>query len=75
MIGKIVGTSLAGLLQFIIWAIIGLALMFAASAFFGVNVGPTAKIPPELMQARNRNFLEQHKCILANYGIYLLPVS
>lgn len=51
MIGKIVGTSLAGLLQFIIWAIIGLGLMFAASAFFGVNVGPTARIPPELMQS------------------------
>jgi ABC-2 type transport system permease protein len=50
MIGKIVGTSLAGLLQFIIWAIIGLGLMFAASAFFGVNVGPTARISPELMQ-------------------------
>ena len=49
MIGKIVGTSLAGLLQFTIWAIIGLGLMFAASAFFGVNVGPTARISPELM--------------------------
>lgn len=51
MIGKIVGTSLAGLLQFLIWAIIGLGLMFAASAFFGVNVGPTARISPELMQS------------------------
>ncbi|MBF4467236.1 ABC transporter permease [Flavobacterium sp. LC2016-12] len=50
MIGKIVGTSLAGILQFMIWAIIGLGLMFAASAFFGVNVGPTARISPELMQ-------------------------
>lgn len=51
MIGKIIGTSLAGLLQFIIWAVIGLSLMFAASAFFGVNVGPTARISPELMQS------------------------
>ena len=51
MIGKIIGTSLAGLLQFMIWAIIGLSLMFAASAFFGVNVGPTARISPELMQS------------------------
>ncbi|MBS7233331.1 ABC transporter permease [Flavobacterium psychroterrae] len=51
MIGKIVGTSLAGLLQFTIWAIIGLGLMFAASTFFGVNVGPTARISPELMQS------------------------
>jgi ABC-2 type transport system permease protein len=56
MIGKIVGTSLAGLLQFAIWAIIGLGLMFAASTFFGVNVGPTAKIPPVLMQSMSNNF-------------------
>ena len=51
MIGKIIGTSLAGLLQFMIWAVIGLSLMFAASAFFSVNVGPTARISPELMQS------------------------
>ena len=51
MMGKIIGTALAGLLQFLIWAIIGLSLMFAASVFFGVNVGPSASVSPELMQA------------------------
>lgn len=51
MMGKIIGTSLAGILQFFIWAVIGLSLMFAASVFFGVNVGPTAKISPEVMQS------------------------
>jgi ABC-2 type transport system permease protein len=56
MIGKIVGTSLAGLLQFTIWAIIGLGLMFAASSFFGVNVGPTARISPEMMQSAQQEF-------------------
>ena len=50
MIGKIIGTSLAGILQFFIWAVIGLSLMFAASVFFGVNVGPTARVSPELLQ-------------------------
>lgn len=40
MMGKIIGTSLAGILQFLIWAVIGLALMFAAQAFFGANVSP-----------------------------------
>ncbi|KIC00285.1 ABC transporter permease [Flavobacterium sp. KMS] len=57
MMGKIIGTSLAGLLQFLIWAVIGFALMFAASAFFGVNVGPTAKIPPELMDTAQKQFV------------------
>lgn len=56
MMGKIIGTSLAGLLQFFIWAIIGLSLMFAASAFFGVNVGPTAKIPPEMLHTAQQEF-------------------
>jgi ABC-2 type transport system permease protein len=56
MIGKIVGTSLAGILQFLIWAIIGLSLMFAASFFFGINATPTAKISPELMQHAQHEF-------------------
>ena len=56
MMGKIIGTSLAGLLQFLIWAIIGISLMFAASVFFGVNVGPTARISPELMQNAQQEF-------------------
>jgi ABC-2 type transport system permease protein len=42
MIGKIIGTSLAGILQFFIWALIGFSLLFAASVF-GANVGPTAR--------------------------------
>jgi ABC-2 type transport system permease protein len=56
MMGKIIGTSLAGLLQFLIWAVIGLSLMFAASAFFGVNVGPTARVSPEMMHAAQQEF-------------------
>jgi ABC-2 type transport system permease protein len=56
MMGKIIGTSLAGLLQFLIWAVIGLSLMFAASAFFGVNIGPTSKVSPEIMHAAQQEF-------------------
>jgi ABC-2 type transport system permease protein len=56
MIGKIIGTSLAGILQFLIWAVIGLSLMFAASFFFGINASPTAKISPELMQQAQQEF-------------------
>jgi ABC-2 type transport system permease protein len=41
MIGKIIGTSLAGILQFFIWALIGLS--FAASVFFELT-GPTARV-------------------------------
>ncbi len=37
MIGKITGTSLAGITQFLIWVIVGFILMLAATAFFGVD--------------------------------------
>lgn len=50
MMGKIIGTSLAGVLQFFIWALLGLGLMFGASAFFGVNATPAAaQMNPEMM--------------------------
>jgi len=56
MMGKIIGTSLAGLLQFFIWALIGLTLMFGASLFFGVNLGPGANIPPEILNSAQEQF-------------------
>lgn len=42
MMGKIIGTSLAGLLQFVIWAIVGMALMYVASSMLGLDVGSGA---------------------------------
>ncbi len=56
MMGKIIGTSLAGLLQFFIWAIIGLGLMFVASAFLGIDASPAAKIPPSIVKAAHQEF-------------------
>ncbi|WP_269237178.1 ABC transporter permease [Flavobacterium flavigenum] len=73
MIGKIVGTSLAGILQFVIWAIIGLGLMFAASAFFGVNVGPTARVSPELMQAAQHELSGSAQMYIAE--LWNLPIA
>jgi ABC-2 type transport system permease protein len=35
MMGKIIGTSLAGILQFLIWIVLGVILMFSLSAVFG----------------------------------------
>lgn len=37
MMGKIIGTSMAGLLQFLIWGVIGGALMFVATSVLGLN--------------------------------------
>ncbi|MDQ5930588.1 MAG: type transport system permease protein [Bacteroidota bacterium] len=49
MIGKIIGTSLAGILQFVIWSVLGLILMTAISLFFGVSIGPMSSLSPQIM--------------------------
>ena len=56
MMGKIIGTSLAGILQFLIWTIVGLALVFSVSMFFGINVTPTSNIPPEMLNSAQQEF-------------------
>jgi len=39
MMGKIIGTSMAGLLQFLIWGVVGGILMLVATSVFGLNAG------------------------------------
>ncbi len=56
MMGKIIGTSLAGILQFTIWSIVGMSLMLFASVFFDVNIGPAASVSPEMMQTAQQEF-------------------
>ncbi|MFM2212841.1 MAG: putative protein YhaP [Bacteroidota bacterium] len=51
MMGKIIGTSLAGILQFLIWALLGLTAMFVLSTMFGVQMGATAEVQGQAMQA------------------------
>lgn len=38
MMGKIIGTSLAGVTQFVIWVILGGVLIFVVSAIFGIDL-------------------------------------
>ena len=51
MMGKIIGNSLAGILQFAIWAIVGAVLLFGVSAFFGIQTGAQASVDPEMVNA------------------------
>lgn len=73
MMGKIIGTSLAGLLQFLIWTVIGLTLMFAASAFLGVNIGPSARVSPEMMDAAQQGFSGTAQMYIKE--IWSLPIA
>lgn len=51
MMGKIIGTSLAGVLQFSIWAILGLLVMTIGSMFFGVEPpGANAEVVAQAAQ-------------------------
>lgn len=73
MMGKIIGTSMAGILQFLIWAVIGGVLFFVASVFLGVNIGPAATVDPALMATAKTE-------LLSNSQIYLneahnLPIA
>jgi len=51
MMGKIIGTSMAGLLQFLIWAVLGGILLFVAGNVFGLDVGARSAASPEATQA------------------------
>jgi ABC-2 type transport system permease protein len=53
MMGKIIGTSLAGILQFIIWAILGLSAMFILSTMFGVHMGGVGVQGQAIQAAQN----------------------
>ena len=49
MMGKIIGNSLAGILQFLIWAIVGGILFFIFSYFFGMQVGASSTVSSDMM--------------------------
>lgn len=48
MMGKIIGTTLAGILQFVIWAIVGVLLLFIVNSVLGLNTSsPTTEMALE----------------------------
>uniref|UniRef100_UPI00404AB729 ABC transporter permease n=1 Tax=Flavobacterium sp. TaxID=239 RepID=UPI00404AB729 len=55
MMGKIIGNSLAGILQFAIWLIVGLLLMFIAQVVFGMQMGASSSVSPEMMEAAQQS--------------------
>ncbi len=49
MMGKIIGTSLAGVTQFAIWVILGGVLMMVVSSIFGIDLSQASTPQQELM--------------------------
>ena len=73
MMGKIIGTSLAGVLQFAIWTIIGLVLMVATSTFFGIDASPLAKMPAGVTTAAKQEFANTAQLYINE--IWNLPIA
>jgi ABC-2 type transport system permease protein len=70
MMGKIIGTSLAGILQFLIWAIVGTILFVIASLFLGMEMSsPTA----EMASASGSNFAETAQLYINE--LWNLPIA
>lgn len=55
MLGKIFGTSLAGITQFLIWTILGFILMFIISAVFGIDLAQAQTPQQQMMQQAMEN--------------------
>src|SRR5690606_42080318 len=75
MNGKIVGTNLAGILQFVIWALVGGILLFIATYVFGLNTSTTAtSLPTEGVDVSEIQlyFQEITKLPLINLAIYFI---
>src|SRR5690554_4776394 len=62
MMGKIIGTSLAGLLQFLIWGVVGVILFLIASSFLGLDMGggatALADMNPEIVDSAKVEFAQ-----------------
>jgi ABC-2 type transport system permease protein len=57
MMGKIIGTSLAGILQFLIWAILGTILFAVAGSLLGLELGnPAMQQGTAALEASNSSF-------------------
>ncbi|MCB0443512.1 MAG: ABC transporter permease [Flavobacterium sp.] len=53
MMGKIIGNSMAGILQFLIWTVLGLVLFFIFSTVFGLQMGAATPVSGEVVATAN----------------------
>ena len=76
MMGKIIGTSLAGILQFLIWAILGMTAMFIMSSIFGVQMGASSGMQEQAVQtAQSSGKLQLYIAELWNLPIATILIS
>ena len=75
LLGKIFGTSLAGITQFVIWLIIGGVLMTVASSVLGIEFGGTQVAQKEMMSQVAENPAMQKEMGLVLQEVWNLPLA
>ncbi len=75
MMGKIIGTSLAGITQFVIWVILGGVMLTIVSAIFGIDMAATQTQQQEMaMQALQEASKDQNMMETIMISINNLPI-
>ncbi|AEH00106.1 ABC transporter permease [Lacinutrix sp. 5H-3-7-4] len=75
MLGKIIGTSLAGITQFVIWIILGGVMLTAVSAIFGIDVAAVQTPQQEILQQAIENPDINMKVQSVMQSFYNLPIT
>jgi len=73
MLGKIIGTSLAGITQFVVWLILGSILMTIVSAIFGIDMAQSPQQDMMQQAMENPDVNMQVQDVLTAF--YNLPIA
>ncbi|MEM6516414.1 MAG: ABC transporter permease [Bacteroidota bacterium] len=74
LMGKIVGTSLAGLTQFAIWVVLGGILVFAMTSIFGISLAEMQTPQQEMMRQAMENQAMNNEIQTAFQSFFNLPL-
>lgn len=76
MMGKIIGTSLAGVLQFLIWIILGVAMFIAVGSMFGLQMGSgMPAVEPGAIEVSKINIIQNYITELFTLPLGTLAIS
>lgn len=75
MMGKIIGTSLAGVTQFLIWVVLGGIFMFIATTIFGLQMDPSTMAGQEVIDQTSTSGIQAVLYDIARLPIATLIVS
>lgn len=74
MMGKIIGTSLAGITQFLIWIVLGGVLLFVVTAIFGIDLAQIQSPQQEMINQAMANSDAQNVAQDLITGFVNLPI-